>query len=115
MSGKLLVRHRSADVIHWTATASVAVDYLQTVGALVGVCQTAGSTGDVVPIAVAGIWNLTKATSVTITQGTKMFASSTGAATTASAGNVFCGHAWETSSTGDGLIGVGLKGWGVND
>lgn len=112
MSNRLI--SGTGTIINWTATAGKSVNALVTVGQMVGIAQITATTGALIPLAVGGVWTITKATSVGIAAGTPIFATSTGAATTTATANTLVGHTIAGATTAVATVGVVLKGAGPN-
>lgn len=67
-----------------------------------GVAVESGVTGDVIPVAVAGVWTVTKKAGATLdfAVGERAFTTATGAVTPTATGNTGIGYAYAAAVTG---------------
>lgn len=93
----------NGDILPYTATGAVTKGDLKTLnGDLVGVALETGVTGDTIPLALRGVFLVTRTAAATLTaQGAKAYATSTGAIVATTTSNVFAGHLYEAAATGD--------------
>lgn len=90
------------DVWPYTATGAVTVGALKTVGACVGVALESGVTGDQIPLAMRGVFLVTRTAAATlIAQGATAYATAAGAIVATTTGNVFAGKLAAAAATGD--------------
>ena len=90
-------------VLAVTATGDVASGAIWMGTNMAGVYLGAGATGDVVSVALEGVYSVVKTASAgdALTLGDQVFAVTTGGDNEAqAAGTVALGHAWEAASTG---------------
>jgi predicted RecA/RadA family phage recombinase len=117
MSNKFVQDGKIMDV---TLGGTVAVNDVDVIGTgLIGVALKAGVSGDVIPYAVAGVYNLPKVSAAVITQGEKVLFDVSAAggdgevdddAATPATGDFLCGTAWEDA--GNGVTEIAVK---IND
>ena len=93
---------------HLTIADGCTSGALVAVGSLVGVAHEAAASGASIKVELAGIYSLTKETSVNFTQGGKAYRTSTGTVTTASTGNTLCGVAVAAATTAATSVNVML-------
>lgn len=94
---------RSGDKIDITTAGNVTQGTVYTGTDIYGVYLETGTTGDLVPVALSGIFDLAKA-SVATTIGQRVYVSS-GSITTTATGEQF-GYAVEVTATGDSNVKV---------
>lgn len=81
---------------------------LVAVGAIIGVAHEAAASGATIKVETAGIYSLTKETSVAFTPGQRVFRTSTGTVSTVTAGNTLCGVAVAAAATAATTVNVML-------
>lgn len=94
---------QDGDVWAYSATGAVTKGDLKTLGSkTVGVALETGVTGDTIPLAVRGVFSVTRTAAATlISQGENAYATSTGAIVATTTGNVFAGKLAAAAATGD--------------
>lgn len=89
-----------------TAGATIASGAGVLVGSVFGVAVSSAVSGDKLPLALEGVYNLPKATGA-ISQGAKVYWDDTNKnVTTTASGNTLIGYAWDAQLSGDTTVNV---------
>lgn len=96
------------EVMDVTLSGTVASGDVVVAGALVGVAQSSGVSGDTIAVSLCGVYEVAKATGA-ISQGAQVYWDAVAKkATTTSASNTLMGYAWKSYVSGDATMYVRL-------
>lgn len=101
----------------WTATAAKSAGAVIIRGSYVGVALSAATgSGDVITVALDGVWSLTKPTGTAFAQGAPVYITSAGVLNTTATGDELVGLCHQAATSGAGLttVRVNLKGAGAS-
>lgn len=100
---------QEGDVLHVTLSGTVASGDVVKAGSVIGVATTSGVSGDVIAVAVEGVFNVAKKSTDTPSQGAALYWDDTNKEmTTTSTSNTLAGYAWEAAGNGDTKVKVRL-------
>ena len=96
---------RNGKTMPFTATAALAVGDVVVVGSIVGVAQNAAAIGEVVELALEGVYEVPKVAATVIAQGAMLYwDESESEATTTATGNVAMGFAFAGGASADETV-----------
>lgn len=92
---------QNGDALKYTTTGAVTKGDVKIVGStMVGVALDTATTGETIPLATRGVWQVTRTAAATLTaQGANVYFTSAGAAVATTTANVFGGKLWEAVAT----------------
>lgn len=101
---------QNGDTLSYTCTGNVTKGALLTFTAMVGVALDTGVTGDIINVALRGVFTVTRTAASTLTAvGANAYATSTGAVVATTTSNVFCGKLFAAAATADTTAQVAIN------
>lgn len=103
----------NGDVYNHTAAAAITVGDLVTQNEWTGIALESGVTGDLIPVNLKGVWNMSKSTGANFVfgVGTRVYLTSTGAITNVATSNTFWGLAMSVGAINATSVYVAIN-WG---
>jgi predicted RecA/RadA family phage recombinase len=98
------------ETVNWTTTGAVALGDVIELPAMIGIALAAATgSGEVIPLAVVGVWQLTKETGIAIAIGDKVYWDATNDRVDKTNTNIPCGMAMSAQGSADTTVEVAIN------